>query len=265
MEVRDKVFVVTGGGNGIGRALVLNLLDKGAYVAAVDLNLKALEETASLANEQNKNLSLHVVNITDQSAVEALPDAVIKKHKQVDAIINNAGIIQPFIDVKDLDYDRIRLVMDVNFYGTIYMIKSFLPHLLKRPKAHITNISSMGGFVPVPGQSIYGASKAAVKLLTEGLYAELKGTSVGVTVVFPGGVGTNIMKNSDAEGSRMPKMDQDAQKMQLLTPEEAAEIIVQGTMKEKYRVLAGKDAKMLDKLTRLMPKKAAEVIAKKLR
>ncbi|HRD39265.1 MAG TPA: SDR family NAD(P)-dependent oxidoreductase, partial [Bacteroidia bacterium] len=70
--------------------------------------------------------------------------------------------------------------------------KSFLPHLLKRPEAHIVNISSMGGFLPVPGQSIYGATKAAVKLLTEGLRSELLDTNVRVTLIFPGAIGTNI-------------------------------------------------------------------------
>lgn len=116
---------------------------------------------------------------------------MIDQHGKVDGIINNAGIIHPFLKVNELEYDKIKLVMDINFYGTLYMVKSFLPYLLKRPVAHIANVSSMGGFLPVPGQTIYGASKAAVKLLTEGLRAELKDTNVKVTLVFPGGVSTN--------------------------------------------------------------------------
>ncbi|OMF28233.1 SDR family NAD(P)-dependent oxidoreductase [Paenibacillus sp. FSL H8-0259] len=116
---------------------------------------------------------------------------MIDQHGKVDGIINNAGIIHPFLKVNELEYDKIKLVMDINFYGTLYMVKSFLPYLLKRPVVHIANVSSMGGFLPVPGQTIYGASKAAVKLLTEGLRAELKDTNVKVTLVFPGGVSTN--------------------------------------------------------------------------
>lgn len=265
MLVNNKVLVVTGGGNGIGRALVLNLLDKGASVAAVDISEKALKETEKLAGDKKKKLSLHMVDITNKAAVEALPEEVIAKHKSVDGIINNAGVIQPFVKINDLDYDKIRFVMDVNFYGTLYMVKAFLPHLLQRPVAHITNVSSMGGFLPVPGQSIYGASKAAVKLMTEALHSELKDTNVGVTVVFPGGVGTEIMKNSGAEGTRVVKDDGRKQKSyKLLTPEEAAEIIVQGTQQKKFRVCAGKDSKMMDILYRLMPKKATKIIADKL-
>ncbi|GAA0459801.1 SDR family oxidoreductase [Alkalibacillus silvisoli] len=265
MKVRDKVIVVTGGGNGIGRELVLNLLNKGASVAAVDVNSGGLEETVNHSGEHRDYLSTHVVDITDREAVESLPSEVIDHHGKVDGIINNAGIIQPFVDVEDLDYEKIDLVMNVNFNGTLYMTKSFLPYFLERPEAHITNVSSMGGFLPVPGQTIYGASKAAVKLLTEGLHSELKDTNVNVTVVFPGGVGTNIMENSNAEGTRESSGDDEGQSHKLLTPEEAAEIIVSGMEDDKYRVLAGKDSKMMDRLYRLVPKKAANIIADKLR
>jgi NAD(P)-dependent dehydrogenase (short-subunit alcohol dehydrogenase family) len=165
MRVSGKVWVVTGGGSGMGRELVLQLLNAGGRVAAVDLRPDALQETAQLA-AAGQRLSVHVVDVTERSAVEALVDEVAAAHGGVDGLINNAGIIQPFVPVKDLDYDHIRRVLDVNLMGTIHMVKSFLPVMLERPEAHIANVSSMGGFFPFPGQSVYGASKAAVKLLT---------------------------------------------------------------------------------------------------
>jgi len=177
MKVQNKVVLVTGGGNGMGRELVLNLLSRGASVAAVDINETALQKTVELAGSKSDNLSTHIVNITNKDAVAALPEQIIAKHGAIDGIINNAGIIQPFERIKDLDYAVIERVLNVNFFGTLYMTKEFLPHLLKRPEAHITNISSMGGFLPVPGQTVYGASKAAVKLFTEGLRSELLNTS----------------------------------------------------------------------------------------
>lgn len=264
MKVSGKVIVVTGGGSGIGREIVLNLLSKGAKVAAVDLNKEGLEETKKIAGEKGENLSLHVANITNRERVEQLPEEIFKEHGTVDGIINNAGIIQPFVDIKDLDYDRIKLVMDVNFYGTLYMTKTFLPHLLERPEGHITNVSSMGGFTPVPGQSIYGASKAAVKLMTEGLRSELKGTNVNVTVVFPGAVNTNITKNSEATREGDEEKAKDA-KNKTLDPKDAAEFIVSGMKENKYRVFAGKDSKMLDIMNRISPQKAADLIADKLK
>ncbi|MCX7803442.1 MAG: SDR family oxidoreductase, partial [Meiothermus ruber] len=232
MKVQGKVVVVTGGGSGIGRALVLRLLSKEARVAAVDLNAASLQETAQIAQAAER-LSIHVLNITQREAVEALPAEVMARHGVVDGLINNAGIIQPFVRVNDLDYSAIERVMNVNFYGTLYMTKAFLPHLLQRPEAHIVNISSMGGFLPVPGQSVYGASKAAVKLLSEGLFAELLDTPVRVTVVFPGAVSTNITVNSGvairaAEG-RQPAA-------RPLEPERAAQIIVEGMEQNRFRV-----------------------------
>ncbi|CAH1195639.1 Putative oxidoreductase SadH [Paenibacillus auburnensis] len=264
MKVADKVIVVTGAGGGIGRELVLNLLSKGARVAAVDISEEALEETRKQSGDAGGRLSAHIVNLTDCEAVESLPEQVINHHGTVDGIINNAGIIHSFVPVNELGYDKIKQVMDINFYGTLFMVKAFLPHLLTRPTAHITNISSMGGFLPVPGQTIYGASKAAVKLLTEGLHSELKNTRVKVTVVFPGGVSTNIMKNSGLDQTKNKELNQ-KQVAQLLTPKKAAEIIVNGIEQNRFRVLAGKDSRLMDKLYRLNPKRAAGLIADKMK
>ncbi len=259
MLVKDKVIVVTGGGNGIGRELVLALLSKGARVAAVDLNEQALNETVKIAGEMAGRLSTHVVNITDLKTVEALPEKVIAAHGAVDGLINNAGIIQPFVFLKDLTYAQIERTMNVNFNGMLYMTKTFLPTLLTRPEAHIVNVSSMGGFLPVPGQTLYGASKAAVKLLTEGLHSELMDTHVHVSVVFPGAIQTNITVNSGvATPEQQKSMDTGSIKMTL--PSVAAQTILEGMEKNKYRILIGSDAKFMDFLTRLAPERAANLI-----
>ena len=143
-------------------------------MVAIDMNESALQETVVLAGDNKALLATYIVDITKKESVEQFADKIIASHNHVDGIINNAGIIQPFIKVNKLSYDAIERVMNVNFYGTLYMTKTFLPHLLTRPEANTVNISSMGGFLPVPGQTIYGASKAAVKPLTEGLHSELK-------------------------------------------------------------------------------------------
>lgn len=262
MRVQNKVMVVTGAGGGIGRELVLNLLARGARVAAVDINEPALQETSRLVGSKSVHLSTHVVNITEKEAVAALPDLVIAQHGAVDGIINNAGIIQPFVRVNDLDDSAIERVMNVNFFGTLYMTRAFLPHLLGRPEAHITNISSMGGFLPVPGQTIYGAAKAAVKLLTEGLHSELTKTGVRVTVVFPGAIGTNIAANSGV--TTLPSSGGKQRSIKPLAPSRAAQIILDGIEQDRYRVLVGSDAAFLDLLYRLSPQRAARFIYKQM-
>jgi len=262
MRVQDKVVVVTGAGSGIGRELVLCLLSKGARVAGVDLNPKSLAETAGLAEGYKDKFSGFLANIAERSAVEALPERVLARFGAVDGIINNAGIIQPFARLNDLDYSTIERVLNVNLFGTLFMIKAFLPLLLKRPEGHIANLSSMGGFLPVPGQTIYCAAKAAVKLMSEGLAFELLHTNVRVTVVFPGAVATNIRENS---GVSSPKMVEGSGAMKAVTAMKAAQMIVRSIERDAYHVFVGKDATLMDKLSRLSPAYAARVIANKMR
>lgn len=263
MQVAGKTIAVTGGGNGIGRELVLNLLARGARVAALDISEAGLAETAALAGDKSDRLSTHVSNITDREAVEALPAAIIEKHGQIDGLINCAGIIQPFVKVNELGYDAVERVMNVNFWGVMHTTKTFLPHLLKRPAAHIVNISSMGGFLPVPGQSVYGASKAAVKLLTEALHSELTDTPVRVTVVFPGAIATNISQNSGLEARSAD--DGDRPKFKMMMPADAARVIIDAMEKDAFRVCVGSDSKMMDRLCRLMPERAAALIYKQMK
>lgn len=257
MEISDKVFVVTGGGNGIGREVVLALLTGGGRVAAVDLREEGLAETTTLAAAGDR-LSTHAVDISDRTAVEKLPAAVKKAHGAVDGLVNVAGIIHQFKPISELTFDEIERVMNVNFWGTVNTVKAFLPALLQRPAASVVNVSSMGALVPFPGQSAYGASKAAVKLFTEGLYAELRGTNVAVTLVFPGAVGTNITANS---GVQMPGSAGAAQSMKMTTAVSAGAQIVAAIEKGSYKVRIGSDAKLLDRMARLMPQRSTGIIA----
>ena len=263
MKVKNKTILVTGGGSGMGRELVLHLLAKGARVITVDINENALHETAAFAGSQKESLSTFVVDITNKDAVEELLRKALEQHGHVDGIINNAGIIQPFVHVSNLAFESIERVMNINFYGTLYITKTFLPHLLTRPEAHIVNISSMGGFLPVPGQTIYGASKAAVKLLTEGLTAELSDTNVKVTVVFPGAGHTNISKHSGINNPRASAVKN--QSVKVLPASKAAQIIIDGMEQDQYRILVGRDAKFMDYFSRLNPKAAAMMISKKMK
>ncbi len=265
MRAQGKTVAVTGGGNGIGRELVLELLNRGARVAALDISEAGLKETLELAGSKKDRVSTHVVNVSDREAVGALPEAIIAAHGQVDGLINCAGIIQPFVRFNDLEYDAIERITNVNYWGPINMVKAFLPVLLKRPEAHIVNVSSMGGFVPVPGQTMYGATKAAVMLFTEGLHSELTDTSVDVTLVFPGAIHTDISKNSGVGAPDGAEMEASASKIKMTEPDAAARMILDGMEKNAYRVMVGSDAKMLDRLSRLSPQRAASIIYKQMK
>ncbi|HVM19671.1 MAG TPA: SDR family oxidoreductase [Egibacteraceae bacterium] len=259
MRVQGKVVVVTGAGSGIGRSVALEALARGARVAAVDLNETTLKETATLAPIEER-VTTHVLDITDPSSVATLPAGIAEQHGSVDALIHCAGIIQPFTKVAELDDAAIQRVFDVNWWGTVHLTRAFLPVFFDRPTAHIVHVSSMGGFLPVPGQTIYGASKAAVKLFTEGLHAECSGTNVRVTVVFPGAVATNITANSGVE---IPSMAS-AKAHRTTSADDAARMILDGMESDAYRVLVGRDAKIMDALYRLSPRRAAALITRQM-
>ncbi len=200
------------------------------------------------------------MDITDRAAVGGLPAEVVAVHGVVDGLINNAGIIQPFVSVAELDDATIQRVLDVNLMGTLHMVRAFLPHLTSRPEAHLANVSSMGGFFPFPGQTIYGASKAAVRLLTEGLYAELLDTNVRVAVIFPGAVDTGISENS---GLEWPPTDAQG-KLPILSPAKAATIMINGIEKDKLHIYVGPDSRLMSLAIKVAPRPAIRFVQKQM-
>lgn len=259
MKVYDKKIIVTGAGAGIGRELVLQLLAKGAHVAALDINGENLEKLKD--ESKSDNLSIHVVDVSNDDSINKFKEEYYKRHQVIDGLINNAGIIQPFINIDKLDMDIINRVMDINFYGPLKLTKMFLPELLNREEGHIVNVSSMGGFFPFPGQTVYGASKAALKLFTEGLYSELLDTNVKVTIVFPGAIATDIAKNSKVD----MEVKESSSKVKMLSAKKAAEIIINGIKKDKFQLYVGTDSKIMNFMYKRNPKSAIKFINKKMK
>ena len=263
MKVNKKVVVVTGAGSGMGRELTLELVRRGASVAAIDMRKETLAETKALAAALGGRVETFVVDITDPIKVAKLPADITKKLGTPDGLINNAGIIQPFVKINELKIEDAAHVMNVNFTGPLMLVKAFLPGLLKRSEAHILNVSSMGAYAPVPGQSVYGASKAALKLFTEGLRSELLDTYVGVTIVFPGAISTNIAQNS---GMALPaNADEAASQFKQTDAAVAAKAMVDAIEENKPRITIGSDATLMDRLSRLNPIFAANLIYKQMK
>ena len=184
-----------------------------------------------------------------------------KDYSDVDIIINNAGIIQPFVKVEKLDDKTINKVMNVNFFGPVNLIRFFMEDLTKdRSEPYIVNVSSMGGFFPFPGQTIYGASKAALKIFTEGLYAELEKTNVRVMIVLPGAMNTNITTNSNVK----VEMSKEDSNFKMLEASDAAAQIIEGIEKNKFKLFLGSDSKFLRILYKINSKAAISYINKKM-
>ena len=264
MQVQGKSIVVTGGGSGIGRQLVLELVRRGASVTAADIRQEGLDETQGLAGARADKVATVIADVTDRAAVDQLASSAVDTFGAVDGYISNAGIIQPFVRLTELEYESIDRVISVNLYGAIHMAKTFVPLLLERPVAHLANVSSMGAFLPVPGQTIYGAAKAGVKLLSEGLYSELLETNVGVSVVMPGAVATDITTNSGVDIPVDPD-EVDESRFPTTAPDDAARIIVDGIEKDRLHILVGRDARMMNVANRVAPKRSTHLIQKQMK
>lgn len=260
-ELKGRVIAVTGAGSGIGRALALGLARRGARVAMADRDEAGLAETARLLG--NYPHMARAFDVTDSAALQGWIDGAVVEFGGLDGIINNAGlsVVAPFADCPKADFDR---VMAVNFEAVVEGCRLALPHVKARAKLHgsgwIVNISSVFGMMGYPTQSAYNASKFAVRGLTEALHLELQVTDPAVCVirVHPGGVGTNVARNSKVI-AHMPGTPADLdsaaefEKAVRTTPEEAAETIIRGMETRRHRVLVGPDARFIDWMVRLFP------------
>lgn len=254
MSWNKKVAVITGGASGIGRAVAKHLIEKGCHLALVDVNQQALEETQKEFSRFARHVSIHRVDVTDKAQMQALPEEVIKEHGQVDILFNNAGIT---ID-KSFDAHTIEdweLIVGINLWGVIYGSKFFMPYLKQRPEAFIINTSSLAGFVGIPTQSSYCATKAAVRALSESLYAEYKCHNIHVVSVHPGAIRTNIFQKAIemSEDPDAAKQMFDLVSKTAMEPDKAAAKIVKAAMKKKQRVIVGIDSRLVEIAKRLMP------------
>jgi len=260
-ELKGRVIAVTGAASGIGRALALGLARRGATVVMADRDEAGLGETARLLG--NYPQSLASFDVTDSAALKGWIDGAVAEFGGLDGIINNAGlsVVAPFADCPKADFDR---VMAVNFEAVVEGCRFALPHVkaraAERGSGWIVNISSVFGMMGYPTQSAYNASKFAVRGLTEALHIELAVTDPDVCVirVHPGGVGTNVARNSKVI-AHLPGAPADIdnaaefEKAVRTTPKEAAEIILKGMEKRQHRVLVGPDARFIDWMVRLFP------------
>ena len=261
-SLQDKVVVITGAASGIGRALAIECHKHGAHLALSDVNMEGLEETRSLLNGKG-NTTLDVLNVADRQAFSAYAQKVVSDHGHADVIINNAGVALSET-IADMTYDDMEWIVNINFWGVVYGTKEFLPHLLQRPQAAIVNVSSIFGIISLPTQGAYNATKFAVRGFTECLRQELKGSNVFVSTVHPGGIKTNIVRNGRMKTSMTgPKpLEQQARefdRMAKTTPEQAARTIIDGLLGGKRRILIGKDARLMDRLQRLLPVRYSDV------
>ena len=266
----DKVAVITGAGSGIGRYLAVLLAKSGANVAACEINPAALAETVAMLQDYPVKVSSHILDVANKAAIEALPAQVIAEHGHVDLVFNNAGVTvdSSFEDISEADWDW---VFNINLQAVINSSRAFLPHLKQRPESALINTSSIFGMITVVRQSVYHTAKFAVRGFTECLAKEMRDSHVQIHCVHPGHIGTNILGNARINKSedstnafqrlmgKLAGIGDDQESMAAffqqngMHPSRAAQIILNGVLKKRRRILVGTDAKLMDLCQRLMP------------
>ncbi len=278
-DFSGKIAVVTGGGSGIGRALVRQLTAEGCSVAMCDISAADMAETERLAAAdapQGVKIISFVVDVADEDRVNAFRDHVLAETgmDHIHLLFNNAGISGggSFINASRAQWER---TFGVCWYGVYNNARAFLPLLIKADEGHIVNVSSVNGFWaslgPETPHTAYSTAKFAVKGFTEALITDLaiNAPHVKASVVMPGHIGTSIGINTmrefdDADGiPGASEADAAALRERVeafrdsgLRPEEAATIILDGVRAENWRILVGPDALALDAAVRAHPEKA---------
>ena len=262
----NAVVVITGAGSGMGREMALIAARQGALLAVSDWNEAGLGETVDLLKGAGaREVRSDVVDVSDREAVATWAAAVADQFGRVNMLVNNAGVSMSG-DFEDMSYDEFDWIVGVNFDGVVNGTKEFLPHLIASGDAHLINLSSLFGLISMPGQSAYNATKYAVRGFTEALREEMliNGHNVAVTCVHPGGIKTGISRN----GRKTKSQDIDAldklfdEKLAKMPADRAAQIIINGALKRRARVLVGLDAHALHTFAKLAGSRYQDVVAR---
>ncbi len=269
--IRGAAAAVTGAASGIGRALAFELAARGCDLALADRDEAGLQAVAGeITKAHSRKVSVHRVDVSEPGQVEEFAQAAVAAHPGLNIVVNNAGValLGQFNEIEQAQMDWL---MNINFWGVVHSTRAFLPHLSRQPEAHIVNLSSIFGIIGPPGQTAYAAAKFAVRGFSESLRHELQmaKSPVRLSVVHPGGVATNIARNSRT-GTGMTDNARRAQSIERFdavartTPAAAALRIIAGIEKNQPRILIGNDARFMDLLQRLRPGTYWSVLARRM-
>jgi short-subunit dehydrogenase len=258
--VRGSAAALTGAASGIGSALAIELAARGCDLALADRDEAGLLAIAAeIARMGARRVTTHHIDVADPGQIQDFAKAALSSHPGLNILINNAGVAL-IGNFDEIDQAQMDWLMDINFWGMVHATRAFLPHLAQQPEAHIVNLSSVFGIIAPPGQTAYAAAKFAVRGFSESLRHELDatGSSIHVSLAYPGGVATNIARNArPGAGITDPARRSEAlerfDNAARTTAPAAARCIVDGIEHNKARILIGSDTKFVDILQRFLP------------
>ena len=249
--MKDKVVIITGGTSGIGKACAFAFGKAGARVVISGRDQNKFQETSMELAQQNITCLAVQSDVSRAEDANTLIDRTIATFGQIDVLINNAGISMRAL-FQDVDLAVIKQVMDINFYGTVFVTKGALPYILKS-KGSIIGVSSIAGYRGLPGRTGYSASKFAMQGFLEALRTEVMHQGVHVMVACPGFTASNIRNTAlNANGAMQGESPRAEEKM--MTAEEVAGRILKGTLSRKRELIMTSQGKLTVFLNKWLPK-----------
>jgi short-subunit dehydrogenase len=266
LDLAGSTTVITGAANGMGADIARLLAHRGTHLALIDHDSAAL---ASLTSElSGVRVTTHVVDLRDDDAVFAAAADIAAEHPTVNALITCAGSSM-LGNLDQLTMEEMRWLTDVNLWGTVSITKALLPALRAAPAAHITHFASVYALAAPAGRIPYALSKFAVRGFSEALRHELEGTTVSVGAVYPAGVRTGIILHGRYAAAIDPAVAARAATAQAAMyhtePADAAARIVRATERRAARTMVGREARLIDVLTRIAPSSYWRVMRRPLR
>jgi NADP-dependent 3-hydroxy acid dehydrogenase YdfG len=191
-NIAGKVIVITGASSGMGEAAARHLAAKGARVVLGARRSDRIEALTAEVTAAGGQATAVVTDVTKREDVQRLVDTAVATYGRVDVLINNAGLmpLSPMDRLKVDEWDR---MIDVNLKGVLYGIAAALPHMQEQKSGHVINLSSVAGHKIFGGSAVYSATKSAVRVISEGLRAEMAPHNIRVTIISPGAVKTELL------------------------------------------------------------------------
>ena len=240
---KDKLALITGGSSGIGLALAKELAQQGMQIAILSRRLEALEA----AKSELEPLTEHFVHIisADVSDWEQTNEKLTAFQSEVgvpDLLINSAGVARPG-QFENMDVELFHWMIDINLMGPIHTCKALIPAMLERGSGHIVNVSSVAGFIGTYGYTAYGASKFGLRGFSDALRSEVRSRGISVSVVFPPDTDTPQLAGEEPYKPAVTRILSATAAVQ--SPEEVADVISKGILKNHYLIIPGFEGKAI--------------------
>jgi short-subunit dehydrogenase len=261
VDLANKVAVITGAANGLGKALATALYSEGCHLALIDIDNAGLLRLQADLGGNARQVSIHITDISSEEQIAAARAAILQQHGRIDLLVNNAAvsISQPF---EELELDDFRGLFKTNFWGTVYCIRYFLPDLKKHKGSLLVNIISGFATMGFPAKTAYASSKSAVMGFSNCLKTELEGTNVSISLMIPPPLHTTIVDKGKHISALKKERETAFLEKNAMPADKAARIIVAKLKRGRYRIVAGTRTYWLDLLARSFPGMVHHLIAK---